>query len=121
MAGKPVAIIMGSQSDWQTMKHAADTLAELGIGFEPLIVSAKAEPKEGGGRDSSRKRSGGQSRQGGRERRRQPQRRAPLRLLQRSQRLRGAAHEVLPRQVGRRAGGELLDARVGRLRPLDRL
>ena len=31
MAGKPVAIIMGSQSDWQTMKHAADTLAELGI------------------------------------------------------------------------------------------
>ena len=44
MAGKPVAIIMGSQSDWQTMKHAADTLAELGVGFEPLIVSAHRTP-----------------------------------------------------------------------------
>src|SRR5437016_1793896 len=40
MGGKPVAIIMGSQSDWTTMKHAADTLAELGIGYESLIVSA---------------------------------------------------------------------------------
>ena len=39
---------------------------------------AKDEPKEGGGREGPRKRSGGQSRQGGRERRRQPQRRAPL-------------------------------------------
>ena len=44
MAGKPVAIIMGSQSDWQTMKHAADTLAELGVGYEPLIVSAHRTP-----------------------------------------------------------------------------
>src|SRR3954469_22707018 len=44
MAGKPVAIIRGSQSDWQTMKHAADTLAELGVGFEPLIVSAHRTP-----------------------------------------------------------------------------
>ena len=44
MAGKPVAIIMGSQSDWQIMKHAADTLAELGVGFEPLIVSAHRTP-----------------------------------------------------------------------------
>ena len=44
MAGKPVAIIMGSQSDWQTMKHAADTLTELGVGFEPLIVSAHRTP-----------------------------------------------------------------------------
>jgi len=44
MARKPVAIIMGSQSDWQTMKHAADTLAELGVGFEPLIVSAHRTP-----------------------------------------------------------------------------
>ena len=44
MAGKPVAIIMGSQSDWQTMKHAADTLDELGVGFEPLIVSAHRTP-----------------------------------------------------------------------------
>src|SRR5258706_7354146 len=44
MAGKPVAIIMGSQSDWATMKHAADTLAALGIGPEALIVSAHRTP-----------------------------------------------------------------------------
>jgi 5-(carboxyamino)imidazole ribonucleotide mutase len=41
---KPVAIIMGSQSDWATMKHAADTLAALGVGFEALIVSAHRTP-----------------------------------------------------------------------------
>src|SRR5919206_2353548 len=44
MAGKPVAIIMGSQSDWATMKHAADTLEALGIGHESLIVSAHRTP-----------------------------------------------------------------------------
>jgi len=44
MAGKPVAIIMGSQSDWATMKHAADTLDALGIGHESLIVSAHRTP-----------------------------------------------------------------------------
>jgi 5-(carboxyamino)imidazole ribonucleotide mutase len=44
MTGKPVAIIMGSQSDWITMKHAADTLAALDIGFEALIVSAHRTP-----------------------------------------------------------------------------
>ncbi len=44
MAGKPVAIIMGSQSDWATMKHAADTLGELGIGHEIRIVSAHRTP-----------------------------------------------------------------------------
>jgi 5-(carboxyamino)imidazole ribonucleotide mutase len=44
MAGKPVAIIMGSQSDWATMKHAADTLEALGIGHEALIVSAHRTP-----------------------------------------------------------------------------
>jgi 5-(carboxyamino)imidazole ribonucleotide mutase len=44
MARKPVAIIMGSQSDWQIMKHAADTLTELGVGYEPLIVSAHRTP-----------------------------------------------------------------------------
>ncbi len=41
---KPVAIIMGSQSDWATMRHAAETLAELGIGCEALIVSAHRTP-----------------------------------------------------------------------------
>jgi 5-(carboxyamino)imidazole ribonucleotide mutase len=45
MAGKPIAIIMGSQSDWATMKHAADTLAELGIEHEARIVSAHRTPE----------------------------------------------------------------------------
>jgi len=45
MAGKPVAIIMGSQSDWPTMKHAADTLDALGIGYEAKIVSAHRTPE----------------------------------------------------------------------------
>jgi 5-(carboxyamino)imidazole ribonucleotide mutase len=44
MAGKPVAIIMGSQSDWTTMKHAADTLDALGIGYEAKIISAHRTP-----------------------------------------------------------------------------
>jgi 5-(carboxyamino)imidazole ribonucleotide mutase len=35
---------MGSQSDWATMKHVADTLDELGVGFEALIVSAHRTP-----------------------------------------------------------------------------
>jgi 5-(carboxyamino)imidazole ribonucleotide mutase len=42
---KPVAIIMGSQSDWATMKHAADTLDGLGVGYETLIVSAHRTPE----------------------------------------------------------------------------
>lgn len=41
----PVAIIMGSQSDWSTMKHAADTLAELGVAHEARIVSAHRTPE----------------------------------------------------------------------------
>jgi 5-(carboxyamino)imidazole ribonucleotide mutase len=41
---KPVALIMGSQSDWATMKHAADTLDALGIGYEARIVSAHRTP-----------------------------------------------------------------------------
>ncbi len=41
---KPVAIIMGSQSDWKTMRHAAETLEALGIGYEALIVSAHRTP-----------------------------------------------------------------------------
>src|SRR5690349_19174940 len=40
----PVAIIMGSQSDWETMRHAADTLTALGVGHEKLIVSAHRTP-----------------------------------------------------------------------------
>ena len=45
MPSKPVAIIMGSQSDWATMKHAADTLDALAIPYEARIVSAHRTPK----------------------------------------------------------------------------
>lgn len=45
MAAKPVAIIMGSQSDWATMQHAAETLAALKIGYDKLIVSAHRTPR----------------------------------------------------------------------------
>ena len=41
----PVAIIMGSQSDWPTMKHAAETLAALDVGAETFIVSAHRTPE----------------------------------------------------------------------------
>jgi 5-(carboxyamino)imidazole ribonucleotide mutase len=41
---KPVAIIMGSESDWETMRHAAALLDELKIGFAALIVSAHRTP-----------------------------------------------------------------------------
>lgn len=40
----PVGIIMGSQSDWPTMKLAADILDELGIAYETKIVSAHRTP-----------------------------------------------------------------------------
>jgi 5-(carboxyamino)imidazole ribonucleotide mutase len=39
-----VAIIMGSQSDWETMRHAAETLSTLGITSENHIVSAHRTP-----------------------------------------------------------------------------
>ena len=41
---KPVAVIMGSDSDWETMQHAAAVLAELDVGFEVGIVSAHRTP-----------------------------------------------------------------------------
>ncbi len=41
----PVAIIMGSQSDWETMRHAAETLATLGVACETRIVSAHRTPE----------------------------------------------------------------------------
>jgi 5-(carboxyamino)imidazole ribonucleotide mutase len=45
MAEAPtVGIIMGSQSDWTTMRHAAETLAALGIAHETRIVSAHRTP-----------------------------------------------------------------------------
>ncbi|MGD9471462.1 MAG: 5-(carboxyamino)imidazole ribonucleotide mutase [Novosphingobium sp.] len=45
MADSPVAIVMGSQSDWPTMKHAADVLAELGVSHDARIVSAHRTPE----------------------------------------------------------------------------
>jgi 5-(carboxyamino)imidazole ribonucleotide mutase len=45
LAERPaVAIIMGSQSDWETMKNAADTLEALDIGYEARIISAHRTP-----------------------------------------------------------------------------
>jgi 5-(carboxyamino)imidazole ribonucleotide mutase len=40
-----VGIIMGSQSDWDTLRHAAETLDALGVGHETRIVSAHRTPK----------------------------------------------------------------------------
>ena len=39
-----VAIVMGSRSDWPTLKHAADTLKQLGIAHESLVMSAHRTP-----------------------------------------------------------------------------
>src|SRR5678815_182558 len=44
MSTVKVGIIMGSQSDWATMKHAADMLDELGVPYEKAIVSAHRTP-----------------------------------------------------------------------------
>ncbi|MBN9584890.1 MAG: 5-(carboxyamino)imidazole ribonucleotide mutase [Afipia sp. 62-7] len=41
----PVAIIMGSQSDWATMRHAAETLTALNVQHEARIVSAHRTPE----------------------------------------------------------------------------
>ena len=39
-----IGIIMGSQSDWETMKHAADMLKDLKVSFEAKVVSAHRTP-----------------------------------------------------------------------------
>ena len=41
----PVAIIMGSRSDWPTMKHAADALDALGVAWTARVVSAHRTPQ----------------------------------------------------------------------------
>jgi len=41
----PVAIIMGSRSDWPTMKFAADKLDQLGVAWEAKVVSAHRTPQ----------------------------------------------------------------------------
>ena len=45
MSDASVGIIMGSQSDWPTLRHAAETLAALGVAYESRIVSAHRTPK----------------------------------------------------------------------------
>src|ERR1700704_6736627 len=46
MAGQAkIGIIMGSLSDWPTMKRAADVLDELGVAYEAKVVSAHRTPK----------------------------------------------------------------------------
>ncbi len=44
-ADPPVAIVMGSRSDWPTLKHAADALDRLGVAWEARVVSAHRTPK----------------------------------------------------------------------------
>ena len=41
-----VGVVMGSSSDWETMKHAADILSEFGVPFEAQVVSAHRMPDE---------------------------------------------------------------------------
>jgi 5-(carboxyamino)imidazole ribonucleotide mutase len=45
MATCPVGLIMGSKSDWETMKAAAEVLDALGVAYEAKIVSAHRTPK----------------------------------------------------------------------------
>jgi 5-(carboxyamino)imidazole ribonucleotide mutase len=45
MSGALVGIIMGSRSDWETMRHAAETLAALGVAHEVKVVSAHRTPQ----------------------------------------------------------------------------
>jgi 5-(carboxyamino)imidazole ribonucleotide mutase len=44
-ASAPVAIIMGSRSDWPTMKGAAESLEALGVAYETKVVSAHRTPE----------------------------------------------------------------------------
>jgi 5-(carboxyamino)imidazole ribonucleotide mutase len=44
-AGPLVGIIMGSKSDWETMRHAAETLDRLGVAHETRVVSAHRTPR----------------------------------------------------------------------------
>ena len=44
MATPLVGLLMGSRSDWETMRHAAETLDELGIAYERRVVSAHRTP-----------------------------------------------------------------------------
>lgn len=46
MAEPVVAVVMGSRSDWDTMKHACDTLEELGVPFQARVLSAHRTPDQ---------------------------------------------------------------------------
>src|SRR3546814_13893415 len=58
-AAPKVGIVMGSQSDWATMRHASETLTALGVPHECRIVSAHRTPQrmiDYAGRDRKRTR-----------------------------------------------------------------
>lgn len=44
-AAAPVAIIMGSRSDWPVLRHAAEMLDQLGVAYEAKVVSAHRTPE----------------------------------------------------------------------------
>ncbi|HOK45695.1 MAG TPA: 5-(carboxyamino)imidazole ribonucleotide mutase [Bryobacteraceae bacterium] len=44
-AGTLVGILMGSKSDWETMRHAAETLARFGVPYEARVLSAHRTPE----------------------------------------------------------------------------
>ena len=44
-ANPAIGVIMGSQSDWETMRHAAELLAQFGVAHECLVVSAHRTPQ----------------------------------------------------------------------------
>ena len=71
---KPVAIIMGSQSDWATMRHAAETLDALGVAYDKRIVSAHRTPDRLVTLRQGRQGRGLQGHHRGRRRRRAPAR-----------------------------------------------
>jgi 5-(carboxyamino)imidazole ribonucleotide mutase len=46
MDGPIVGVIMGSRSDWETMRHACDTLEDLGVPYETRVLSAHRTPDQ---------------------------------------------------------------------------
>jgi 5-(carboxyamino)imidazole ribonucleotide mutase len=42
----PIALLMGSSSDWDTLRHAADILDEFGVGYDKRVVSAHRMPDD---------------------------------------------------------------------------
>ena len=46
MSAPTIAILMGSKSDWDVMRHARDVLAEFGVSCEARVLSAHRTPAE---------------------------------------------------------------------------